>query len=180
MPTKVTVRSGLVAALLLAGPVHALQTRPQTPQPPFPYDVREIEVAAGAQLSCTLTTPREGSGWPGVVLQTVAGANDRDQSHSGHRPFFVLADHLTRAGVAVLRCDDRGVGGSEGDVTTTPIDDLAADARALVSYLAALPRVGAVGVIGNSEGSVTGAIAASEGGNAEFLIMLGGVGVRGA
>ncbi|MBT8461917.1 MAG: hypothetical protein KJO44_05280 [Gemmatimonadetes bacterium] len=83
MPTKVTVRSGLVAALLLAGPVHALQTRPQTPQPPFPYDVREIEVAAGAQLSCTLTTPREGSGWPGVVLQTVAGANDRDQSHSG-------------------------------------------------------------------------------------------------
>jgi pimeloyl-ACP methyl ester carboxylesterase len=170
----------LLAALLTPIPGEAVQTRDQTPRPPFPYEVEEVEVVTSETLACTLTTPIGGDDLPGVVLQTVAGANDRDQTHAGHKPYLVLADHLTRAGIATLRCDDRGVGGSSGDVTASKIQDLAGDAMAMVDRLSGVPRVSAVGVIGNSEGSVTGAIAAASGGNARFLVMLGGVGVKGS
>jgi pimeloyl-ACP methyl ester carboxylesterase len=161
-------------------PAGAAQTRDQTPQPPFPYEVREVEIDAGETLACSLTIPAEGGDLPGVVMQTVAGANDRDQTHFGHKPYLVLADHLARAGIAALRCDDRGVGGSPGDLASTTITDLADDAIAMVDYLSTVPRVGMVGIIGNSEGTVTGAIAAGDRGNAEFLVMLGGVGVKGS
>ncbi|MDX1394987.1 MAG: alpha/beta hydrolase [Gemmatimonadota bacterium] len=162
-----------------------VRPRRQTPRPPFPYEVEEVAVAAGVRLACTLTRPARGGPddrpTPGAVLLTVAGPNDRDQTHSGHKPYLVLADHLTRSGVAVLRCDDRGVGGSGGSLLDSTMDDLVADALALVRYLAGRDDVGPVGVIGNSEGSVVGSIAAARAPDeVAFAVLLGGVGVRGA
>ena len=159
-----------------------VRSRPQTPERPFPYDEEEVVVASSERLACTLTRPIGSSDpVPGAVLLTVAGANDRDQTHSGHKPFLVLADHLTRHGMAVLRCDDRGVGGSTGDLTDATLDDLVDDALAQVRYLAGEGGIGPVGVIGNSEGSVVGSLAAARAPDeVSFAVLLGGVGVRGA
>ena len=66
------------------------------------------------KLAGTLTVPPGAGPFPAVILITGSGAQDRDESILGHKPFLVLADYLTRRGVAVLRVDDRGVGGSTG------------------------------------------------------------------
>ena len=154
--------------------------RAQTPRPPFPYEAREVTVGAEVELGCTETRPFEVEGGaPGVVLLTVAGPNDRDQSHSGHKPFMVLADHLTKAGMVVLRCDDRGVGASGGATLGATLAELVADAGAMIEHLKREPAIGPVGVIGNSEGSVVGALATLEH-DLAFVVLLGGVGVTGA
>ena len=154
--------------------------RNQTPDQPLPYPTAEVVVEAGAELSCTISLPKgvgDGAA-PGAVLLTVAGANDRDQTHSGHRPYLVLADHLARNGIASIRCDDRGVGGSTGSLSDASMEDLRDDALAMHARLSSESGIGAVGFIGNSEGSVVGAMAASEAGEeAAFVILLGGVGV---
>lgn len=160
----------------------SVPVRRQTPQAPFPYRVDEVRVEAGVVLACTATRPPEAvEPVPGAILLTVAGANDRDQTHAGHRPYAVLADHLARAGVATLRCDDRGVGGSEGDVLETDLEALTEDALAMIDRLARLDGVGPVGVIGSSEGSVVGSLAAAQAPDqVAFVVLLGGVGVSGA
>ena len=62
-----------------------------------------------------------------MLLITGSGAQDRDETLAGHRPFLLLADTLTRSGYAVLRLDDRGVGGSTGDLQSSSYQDLTAD-----------------------------------------------------
>lgn len=156
--------------------------KPQVPRPPFPYEDREVIVtgAGGVQLAGTLTLPRGEGPAPGVVLLSVAGPNDRDQIHSsGHRPYLVLADHLARRGIAVLRLDDRGVGGSSGSLFEATMDDLAADAVAAARFLAAQPGVDArrVGLLGNSEGGYLAALGASQAPEVAFAVLLGAPGV---
>ncbi len=93
--------------------------RPQTPKPPFPYRAEDVSYenpSGGVKLAGTLTLPTAGGPFPAVVLLTGSGAQDRDETILGHKPFLVLADYLTRRGVAVLRVDDRGVGGSTGSI----------------------------------------------------------------
>jgi uncharacterized protein len=145
------------------GEAVAAPARPQHPTPPFPYRAQEVVIpnaAAGIELAGTLTLPdpaRHGPGpFPGVVLVTGSGAQDRDETILGHRPFLVLADHLTRAGVAVLRHDDRGVGGSGGDFASATTLDLAGDAAAALDWLRNHPEVdaGSTGVLGHSEGGL--------------------------
>ena len=94
----------------------ATLTRPQHPEPPFPYELEEVSFtsADGAAMAGTLTLPTGDGPFPAVVLITGSGPQDRDETIVGHKPFLVLADHLTRRGVAVLRYDDRGVGESGG------------------------------------------------------------------
>ncbi|MDQ3712790.1 MAG: esterase FrsA, partial [Acidobacteriota bacterium] len=90
--------------------------RPQDPQKPFPYDEEEVTYENKkdtVKLAGTLTLPRTGGQkHPAVILITGSGAQDRNETILGHRPFLVLADYLTRRGIAVLRVDDRGIGGS--------------------------------------------------------------------
>ena len=84
--------------------------RPQEPQPPFPYKSEEVTVRNeqdGINLAGTLTLPEKGNKFPAVVLVTGSGAQNRDEEIMGHKPFLVIADYLTRNGIAVLRCDDR-------------------------------------------------------------------------
>src|SRR5208283_5118915 len=92
--------------------------RPQEPMPPFPYDAEEISYEnsnAGITLAGTFTKPKSGGPFSAVLLITGSGPQNRDEELFGHKPFLVIADYLTRRGIAVLRVDDRGTGKSTGN-----------------------------------------------------------------
>ena len=135
----------------------ARPARPQEPKPPFPYRSEHVAIAnaAGqAVLDGTLTLPEGKGPFPAVVLITGSGAQNRDEEIFGHKPFLVLADHLTRHGIAVLRYDDRGVGKSTGDFASATSEDFAGDAWAAWQALAARPEIDPkrIGLVGHSEG----------------------------
>ncbi|MGN0214313.1 MAG: alpha/beta fold hydrolase [Muribaculaceae bacterium] len=139
--------------------------RPQTPQPPFPYDVQEVSFSHGdVTLTGTLTKPAGKKNLTAVVLVSGSGQQNRDEEVMGHRPFAVLADYLTRGDIAVLRYDDRGTGGSSAcspDVTTA---DFALDALAAVRYLHTVPEINKkkIGIVGHSEGGQIAIMLAAE------------------
>ncbi len=157
--------------------------RPQDPTRPYPYDEREVTYTNGdISLAGTLTIPKGEGKHPAALLITGSGAQDRDESLLGHRPFLVIADHLTRAGIAVLRVDDRGVGGSTGDVSESTTADFAGDVLAGVRFLATQQRIDPkkIGVIGHSEGGLIGPLAASQSPTIAFVVILAGTGVPGS
>lgn len=165
--------------------------RPQTPKPPFPYTTREVTLESGAELSSrpsgpvklagTLAIPSGPGPHPAAILITGSGAQDRDETLFDHKPFAVLADHLARNGVATLRLDDRGVGGSTGDLSQATTDILAADVLVAHAWLRTQPEIAAdkVGVIGHSEGGIVGPAAAAKDRSVAFVVMLAGTGVPG-
>jgi pimeloyl-ACP methyl ester carboxylesterase len=156
--------------------------RPQEPKPPFPYEVEEARFRNGErQLAGTLTVPEGAGPFSAVLLISGSGPQNRDEEIFGHKPFWVLADHLTRAGVAVLRVDDPGVGGSTGYATPPTTADFAIDAAAAVEYLKGDPRVAVerIGLIGHSEGGVIAPLVASRRDDVSFLVLLAGSGVPG-
>jgi len=116
-----------------------------------------------------------------VVLISGSGPQDRDETIFGHRPFLVLADHLTNRGVAVLRFDDRGVGESEGTFGTATSEDFASDVRAALSYLRSRPEIrpDGMGLMGHSEGGLIAPMVAVEEDDVTFVVMLAGPGVTG-
>lgn len=128
----------------------------------LPYDVVEVTFPGGSEgvtLAGTLTLPRDAGPHPAVLLLSGSGPQDRDESLrplSAIKPFALLADALTRVGVAVLRVDDRGTGASTGDFATATLGDLTADARAAFEALVARPEVdpGRTGLLGHSEGGI--------------------------
>jgi hypothetical protein len=157
----------------------ATAARPEEPKRPLPY--REIDLlvenrAAGATLACTLTEPPGDGPFGAVVMATGSGPQDRDEALLGHRPFFVLSDAITRAGVAVLRCDDRGVAKSTGTYATATTLDFVDDALAEVAALRTRPEIARahVGIVGHSEGGEIAAIAAAKSKNVAFVVMLAG------
>src|SRR5580698_6254740 len=138
----------------------------QNPQPPFPYKSVEVSyqnAAGGVNLAGTLTLPEGPGRFPAVILITGSGPQDRDETILGHKPFWVIADFLSRRGIAVLRVDDRGVGGSTGEALKATMEDQAGDVLAGVEYLKSRADIDPrhIGVIGHSEGGIVGAIAAS-------------------
>lgn len=158
--------------------------RPQTPQAPFPYDVQEVSfenASAGIQLSGTLTLPQGESSLPGVVLISGSGPQDRNESILGHQPFWVIADHLSRHGVAVLRFDDRGVGQSQGDFAKAISTDFATDVQAAVAFLRMQPAIDSqrIGLCGHSEGGLIAPMVAAEDPDLAFVVLLAGPGVNG-
>ncbi|TVP43865.1 MAG: alpha/beta hydrolase [Gemmatimonadales bacterium] len=168
-----------------------LLPRPQHPEPPFPYRVEEVRFenpVAGIQLAGTLTLPPGDGPWPAVVLVTGSGPQDRDETLLGHKPFLVIADHLTRAGIAVLRYDDRGVAESEGDFESGTTFDFAEDAAAAVAFLrehAGVDR-NRVGIAGHSEGGLIAPLVATGHARAvvpaeavAFVVLLAGPGEHG-
>jgi uncharacterized protein len=157
--------------------------RPQEPKPPFPYDAEDVAYdGAGVRLAGTLTRPRGAGPFPAVLLLTGSGAQNRDEELFGHKPFAVIADALTRRGIAVLRVDDRGVGGSTGSTMRATLDDFTADALAGVRFLAARRDIDAhrIGLIGHSEGGLVAPMAAARSKDVAFVVVLAGPAIVGA
>jgi pimeloyl-ACP methyl ester carboxylesterase len=160
--------------------------RPQTPKPPFPYRAEEVTYvnpASGLKLAGTLTLPQGSGPFPVALMITGSGAQDRDETIEGHKPFLVIADALTRRGVAVLRVDDRGAGGSEAGTTIMSVTsaDFATDVEAGVAFLRGRKDIDPdrVGLIGHSEGGLIAPMVAAKDPRIAFVAMIGGPGVNG-
>ena len=128
-----------------------------------------------------MTIPPGKGLFPAVLLIAGSGPHDRDESLLGHKPFFVLADYLTRKGIAVLRADKRGFGKSTGDYATATSADFASDAEAGVRYLKTRAEVDPhkIGLIGHSEGGMIAPMAAVADHDVAFIVMMAGSGVPG-
>lgn len=158
--------------------------RPQEPVKPYPYYEEEVTFKndkANITLAGTLTLPKKEGNYPAVILITGSHAQNRDEEILGHKPFLVLADYLTRNGFAVLRFDDRGVGGSEGEFTKATISDFVTDAEAAFNYLMTRKEINhkKTGFLGHSEGGIVAPIAATRNNNVAFIITLAGPGISG-
>jgi uncharacterized protein len=150
--------------------------------PPPPYHEEEVAIRNGeVTLAGTLSMPRSGGPFPAAILLTGSGAQNRDEEIFGFRPFQILADHLTRNGFAVLRCDDRGVGGSTGDMRVSTSADFSRDAIAMHGFLKARPEIRGqqIGLIGHSEGAGVAAMTAAVSREVAFVVLLAGAGIPG-
>ncbi len=164
--------------------------RPQTPRPPFPYRSDSVSYAnadGSIRFGATLTRPdlsgTSTSGrFPTVILITGSGAQDRDETIFRHKPFAVIADHLTRNGFAVLRVDDRGVGQTTGSFLGVTSADFAQDVLAGVAYLKTRSDVDPkrIGLIGHSDGGLIAPLAAVQSPDVAYIVSLAGVGVKGS
>ncbi len=154
--------------------------RPQTPKPPFPYLAEDVafDSAPGVKLAGTLSLPRGKGPFPAAVMITGSGAQDRDETLLGHKPFAVWADALTRRGVAVLRWDDRGFAKSTGDFSKATSEDFAVDGLAAMVYLRTRHEIDPkrIGVIGHSEGGMVGPMMAAKDPRVAFVVMMAGPG----
>ena len=158
--------------------------RPQTPKPPFPYESAEVSIenkTDNLTLAATLTLPKQGDKFPCVILISGSGPQDRNESLMDHKPFWVLADHLSRKGIACLRFDDRGTAKSTGDHTTATSEDFATDVSAIVDFLKKHPRINPdqIGLCGHSEGGLIAPMTATQRDDIGFIVMLAGPGVNG-
>jgi pimeloyl-ACP methyl ester carboxylesterase len=160
--------------------------RPQTPLPPFPYVSVNLRIpnpdAKDVSLAATLTKPESPGPHPVVVLVSGSGVQDRDNTIFGHKSFLVIADALTRRGIAVVRYDDRGWGESTGDPTNGTTADFASDTLAVLRFVAARPDIDPkrVGILGHSEGGmIAPMLAAAHPNDIAFIVMLAGPGVVG-
>lgn len=156
--------------------------RPQEPRPPYPYyteDVNFSNAKAEISLAGTLTLPRKDGVFPAVVLISGSGAQNRDEELAGHKPFLVIADYLTRQGIAVLRVDDRGTGQSTGNFDTGTSEDFATDVEAAVNYLRKRKEIlkSQIGLIGHSEGGMIAPMVAAKDKNIAFIVLLAGPGI---
>jgi uncharacterized protein len=158
--------------------------RPQEPFPPFPYFEKELMIPNKKDkifLSGTLTLPDTNKNHPLVILITGSGPQNRDEEIAGHKPFLVIADDLTRNGIAVFRFDDRGVGRSTGNFGSATTSDFASDVLSIVSFFRKYPNINPkkIGLIGHSEGGMVAMVAAAKNKkDIAFIISLAGPGVN--
>jgi uncharacterized protein len=184
-----TIEGGLYAGKLPLTLKRVEQTpepprRPQIPQKPYPYREEEVAYdnsAASVRIAGTLTIPAGNGPFPAVLLIAGSGAADRDETIFAHKPFLVLADHLTRKGIAVLRVDKRGVGQTTGTFRGSGIKDFASDALAGVQYLKTRPEVDGkkIGLVGHSEGGATASVVAAQTHDVAYIVLLGSMGMSG-
>ncbi len=170
-------------------PAQALQeqpsSRPQEPRAPFPYAEENVSIAnpeaESIVLAGTFTKPKGDGSFPAVLLISGAGPQDRDETMAGHKPFLVLADYLSRRGIAVLRVDDRGTGKSTGKFNSATTQDFESDAEAELRYLTSRSDVDQhhIGLIGHGEGAIIGPMVAVKIPQVAFLVLLAGTAVPG-
>lgn len=158
--------------------------RPQEPIKPYPYYTEEVTFTnkkANIELAGTLSLPQKEGVFPVVVLISGSGPQNRDEELFGHRPFLVLADHLTRNGIAVLRYDDRGTALSKGNFESATSEDFSEDVAAAVAYLRTRKEIDTndIGLIGHSEGGMIAPMVASRDNDIAFIVLMAGVGIPG-
>lgn len=171
-------------AVRASGDVRLTLTPPDYSAPPgAPYTAESVHVRtpAGLTLAGTLTLPRARPprGAPAVVTITGSGAQDRDESIPlvrGYRPFRQLADTLARRGIAVLRLDDRGIGGSDPGPATATSADYAQDVRAALAWLRMRPEIDAtrLALVGHSEGGLIAPMVATEDSAVRAIVLMAG------
>ena len=155
---------------------------PAAPPEPAPY--REEDVTFNSDsvtIAGTLTVPPSKGRHPAAILITGSGSHDRNAEVFGFRTFFALADYLTRHGLAVLRCDDRGVGGSTGSKSNSTSAEHARDMLAAVRFLRGRPDINPlqIGLVGHSEGGLIAPIAAAQSKDVAFIVLIAGPAVPG-
>lgn len=155
--------------------------RPQEPKSPFPYESEEVTFENSAEkitLAGTFTYPKT-KNFPTVILISGSGQQDRNAEIFGHKPFWVIADYLSRNGIGVLRLDDRGVGKSGGDPSTSTSLNFASDTEAAFQFLKKNPIVNAkkIGLIGHSEGGMIAPIVAAKNPSFQFIVLLAAPGI---
>ena len=160
------------------------KARPQDPQPPFNYHIEEVTFVnekEGNKLVGTLTIPEGEGPFPAMVLVSGSGQQNRDEELMNHRPFWVIADYCALHGIAVLRYDDRGMGGSEGEVKNATSMDFSYDAEAAFDYLRNRKEINAtkVGILGHSEGGIINFMVSARRPEVAFLVSLAGPAVNG-
>ena len=187
---------GAMKANLELSPGTVELKRPQTPQPPYPYTTKEININNPSDdviLSGTLTLPKDyTTATPAVVMISGSGLQNRDEEIFGHKPFAVIADYLARNGIASFRYDDRGYGKSSGNGTTATTEDFARDARCALEYVRMVENFNNVGLLGHSEGATVAFMLGAEtkkkaqedicvidSGKPDFIIAIGAQAVRG-
>ena len=158
--------------------------RPQEPKGELPYKSEDLffdNYPADITLAGTLTIPEGNGPFPAVILISGSGPQDRNEYFMSHRPFLVIADYLTRQGIAVLRYDDRGFGVSTGDHGSATSVDFADDAASAVAYLKTRDEIDNehIGLAGHSEGGLIAPIVAADNADVSFIILLAGPGVSG-
>lgn len=162
-------------------PKAKIMNRPQEPKAPFPYESEEVQFENSAEnisLAGTFTYPKA-KNFPVVILISGSGQQDRNAEIFGHKPFWVIADYMTRNGIGVLRLDDRGVGKSGGDPSKSTSLNFATDIEAAFEYLKKNPIVNAkkIGLIGHSEGGMIATIAAAKNPTFQFIVMMAAPGI---
>lgn len=160
-------------------------TRPQNPQPPFPYKSEDLTFRNekdGIELAGTLTLPERPTPVPAVILISGSGPQNRDEELMGHKPFLVLADYLTRNGIAVLRFDDRGVAASQGDFKTATTADFVKDVESAVTYLKGRSEINPaqIGLVGHSEGGIIAPIVAANRKDVAYIVLMAGTSIPGS
>jgi uncharacterized protein len=158
--------------------------REQDPVKPYPYAEEEVvfeNKEAGIKLAGTLTLPESEGPFPAVLLISGSGPQNRDEEIMGHRPFLVLSDYLTRQGIAVLRFDDRSVGGSTGNFSQATTKDFAGDVLSGIEYLKSRKDIDSsrIGLIGHSEGGLIAPLVAVESKDVAFIVLMAAPGVTG-
>lgn len=164
-------------------PKNAILNRPQEPKEPFDYTIENVKIKNGKNtIGATLTLPRGFSESTSiVVLASGSGPQNRDCELVGHKPFWVIADHLTTNGIGCLRFDDRGVGESSGVFADTDLSDFASDVVACVKYLRKVKKykTNKIGLAGHSEGGMHTLMAATSYKKVDFIMQLAAVGTNG-
>jgi alpha-beta hydrolase superfamily lysophospholipase len=161
--------------------------RPQTPKPPFGYVSEDVEydnADKSLHYGATFTRPKGNGKYPAVIIISGSGTQDRNGTVFGHKLYWVLADYLTKNGIAVLRVDDRGAGKSSlgSDFKNATSMDFSYDVEASLNYLETRPDVNKkqLGLIGHSEGGIIAPIVAARRKDISFIVMWGGPEVGGA
>lgn len=158
--------------------------RPQEPERPFPYLEEEVTFENkqdAVTLAGTLTIPNKDGTFPAVILISGSGPQNRNEEVFTHKPFLVLADYLTRQGMAVLRYDDRGTAESTGDFASATSQDFATDVISAIKFLKQRDEVDNryIGLIGHSEGGLIAPIVVNHSNDVSFVVLLAGTGVPG-
>lgn len=181
-PTPLTLKRTDAAAVEALKPRRPQETAIAAATAPYTsQEVKFASAASGPQLAGTLLLPMGAGPWPAVVLVHGSGRLNRDADIFGHKIFLVLADHLARRGIAVLRYDKRGVHGSSGNYAAATSLDFADDAQGAVAFLRTRPEIDIrhIGMIGHSEGGLIAPVVAARDPAVAFVVMMASPGVRG-
>ena len=138
-----------------------------------------LETPTG-KLYGTLELPNGSSPFTVALIHPGSGPTDRDGNNpiSGQNDGLkMLAQGLAAQGIASLRIDKRGIAKSQGAVAREEdlrFNTYIADSVAWLDWLKQDKRFGKVAVIGHSEGSLIGMVAAQ--GKADGFVSLAGAG----